>query len=70
MLFWWGLFVFAAAAAPSWWWTVVGALAMTAMFRFISLPLIERRMEARRPGWAAYAESTPLVIPRLFSSQS
>jgi steroid 5-alpha reductase family enzyme len=70
MLFWWGLFAFALAAAPSWWWTIVGALAMTAMFRFISLPLIERRMEARRPGWAAYAKSTPLVIPRIFSSQS
>jgi steroid 5-alpha reductase family enzyme len=70
MLFWWGLFVFALAAAPAWWWTIVGALAMTAMFRFISLPLIERRMEARRPGWAAYAETTPLVIPRILSSQS
>ncbi|UCE85963.1 MAG: DUF1295 domain-containing protein [Deltaproteobacteria bacterium] len=70
ILFWWGLFAFALAAAPAWWWTIVGPLAMTAMFRFISLPMIEQRMEARRPGWAEHAAATPLLIPRLFSSQS
>lgn len=63
MGFWWGLYLFALAADPSWWWTFIGPLAITLMFRFISLPLIEDRMLARRPQFAAHAERTPMVVP-------
>jgi steroid 5-alpha reductase family enzyme len=63
MGFWWGLYLFGLAADPSWWWTAVGPLAITLMFRFISLPLIEERMLSRRPRFAAHAERTSLVIP-------
>jgi len=64
MSFWWGLWLFGLAADPSWWWTVVGPLAITLMFVFVSLPMIETRMAARREGWAAYVKRVPLVIPR------
>ena len=64
MGFWWGLWLFGLAAAPSWWWTGVGALSITLMFRFVSLPLIETRMRERRPGWEEWAEQCPLVLPR------
>jgi steroid 5-alpha reductase family enzyme len=64
MGFWWGLWLFGLAAAPAWWWTVVGPLSITLMFRFVSLPMIETRMQERRAGWAAHAAKTPLVIPR------
>jgi steroid 5-alpha reductase family enzyme len=64
MGFWWGLWLFAMAAQPSWWWTVVGPVVMTVMFLGASLPLMERRSLERRPGYAAYAAETPLVIPR------
>jgi steroid 5-alpha reductase family enzyme len=63
MGFWWGLFLFGVSAAPSWWWTVVGAASITAMFRTVSLPLIENRMLERRPDYGVYAERTALVIP-------
>ncbi len=64
MGFWWGLYLFGLAADPScWWWTLVGPLAITLMFRFISLPMIERRMIERRPQFASHAQRTPLVIP-------
>jgi steroid 5-alpha reductase family enzyme len=63
MAFWWGLALFGLAADPSWWWTGIGALVITLMFRFISLPLIEDRMLARRPQFAAHAERTSMVIP-------
>jgi steroid 5-alpha reductase family enzyme len=63
MSFWWGLYLFGLAADPSWWWTFVGPLAITLMFRFISLPMIEKRMVERRPGFADHAERTSLVIP-------
>ena len=64
MSFWWGLWLFGVAADPSWWWTVVGPLAITLMFVFVSLPMIETRMAARREGWAEYVKRVPLVIPR------
>ena len=63
MSFWWGLYLFGLAADPSWWWTFVGPLAITLMFRFISLPMIEKRMVERRPGFADHAQRTSLVIP-------
>ena len=63
MGFWWGLWLFAMAANPAYWWTGIGALCITLMFRFVSLPLIETRMNARRPGYAAFAERSSLVLP-------
>jgi len=66
MLFWWSLFGFALAAAPAtWWWTGAGALAITLLFRFISLPLIENRMLARRPDYKRRIETTNALLPRL-----
>lgn len=53
--FWWGLWLFGVAADPAWWWTVIGPLAMTAMFVFASIPMMDKRSAERRPGFAAYA---------------
>ena len=63
MSFWWGLWLFAVAAVPSYWWTVIGPLAITLLFRFASLPLIEGRMLQRRPGFAAHQQRVPMVVP-------
>jgi len=63
MGFWWGLYLFGLAAAPAWWWTVIGPAAITAMFRFVSLPMIETHMQEGRPDYKAYAERTNLVVP-------
>lgn len=63
MGFWWGLWLFAVAANPGWWWTLVGPLAITAMFRWVSLPWLERRMKQRRPGYSDWAERSSLVLP-------
>jgi steroid 5-alpha reductase family enzyme len=48
VLFWWGLWLFGLAADPGWWWTVAGPLAITLLFGFVSVPLMERRLAARR----------------------
>ena len=66
MSFWWGLFLYGYAADPAYAWTGVGALAITAMFRFASLPMMEQRMLERRPHYAEHQRRTPLVIPRLW----
>ena len=63
MLFWWGLAIFSLAATGFVWWAWLGALAMTAMFRFSSLPMMERRMLERRPAYAERQKRVPLVVP-------
>jgi steroid 5-alpha reductase family enzyme len=63
--FWWGLWVFALAAAPSWWWTVVGPVAMVVLFVTASIPLMDKRSLARRPGYADWMTSVPALIPRV-----
>jgi steroid 5-alpha reductase family enzyme len=61
---WWGLWIFALAAGLEWWWTVVGAAAITAMFVFVSIPMMERRVLATRPDYAEYRDQTPMLVPR------
>jgi steroid 5-alpha reductase family enzyme len=63
MSFWWSLYLFGLAADPAFAWTGLGALAITAMFRFISLPMMEERSLERRPGYADYQRRTSLVVP-------
>lgn len=62
--FWWGLWLFGLAADPAWWWTIVGPLALTAMFAFASIPMIDRRSVERRPGYAEHIERVPALLPR------
>ena len=64
ILFWWGLLVFSLAAGVIFWWTAVGAIAITVMFRVVSLPMIERRMIERRPAYAEHAKRTSALLPR------
>lgn len=63
MSFWWGLYVLGLAADPTYWWTIVGPIAITLLFRFASLPLIETRMLQRRPAFAAHQQRVSMVIP-------
>lgn len=64
MGFWWGVFLFGVAAAPAAWWTGIGALAITAMFVGISIPMIEKRMLEKRPHYADVIARVPMVLPR------
>jgi steroid 5-alpha reductase family enzyme len=62
---WWGLWLFGLAADPSWWWTVIGPLAMVALFAGVSVPLMEKRNLARRPDYAAYQRRVAMLVPGL-----
>lgn len=64
VLFWWGLWLFAVSAAPAWTWSVIGPLAITAMFIFASVPMLDRRSLARRPGYDAWMKRVPALVPR------
>jgi len=61
--FWWGLWLFAVAADPSRWWTVVGPLGITALFLGISVPMMDRRMLARHPHYAAHIGRRSAFLP-------
>jgi steroid 5-alpha reductase family enzyme len=62
--FWWGLMLFGLAAAPDQWlWIVPGALAMTAMFVFASIPFMDERSVARRPAYAEHMQKVSALVP-------
>lgn len=62
--FWWGLMLFGLACAPQqWWWIAPGAVAMSAMFWFASIPLMDRRSVERRPAYAEYMREVPALVP-------
>lgn len=64
MMFWWGLYLFAVAAV-GWrpWWMIAGALAMTALFNFISIPMIDARHRKRRRDYAEVEARISRVVP-------
>jgi steroid 5-alpha reductase family enzyme len=61
---WWGLYLFALAADPSAWGCVAGPLSITLLFTFVSVPMIDRRSLARRPGYAEHMARVPAIFPR------
>jgi len=65
VLFWWGLYLFALAAEPGAWWSGAGAVMITALFVFVSIPMIDRRSLKRRPGYAEHMKRLPALVPWL-----
>jgi steroid 5-alpha reductase family enzyme len=63
---WWGLAIFAIAAGCEYWWTLAGPVAITVMFLFASIPLIEQRHLERRKGYKEYMSTTPMLLPLKF----
>jgi steroid 5-alpha reductase family enzyme len=63
ILFWWGLYLFALAANPGWWWVIVGPAAITLMFLFASIPMMEKRMMERRKDYKEYCKKVPVLLP-------
>ena len=61
--FWWGLSLYGISAAPHAWWVFVGPVAMTAMFVFASIPMLDKRSLSRRPGYAEHMAQVPALFP-------
>ncbi|MFT4571743.1 MAG: steroid 5-alpha reductase family enzyme [Hyphomicrobiaceae bacterium] len=62
--FWWGLFLFGLAAGDTnVAWSGAGALAITIMFWFVSIPLLDNRSLERREGYAAHMATVSSFIP-------
>jgi steroid 5-alpha reductase family enzyme len=64
MLVWWSLFFFGLAANPDWAkFGVLAPLAMTSMFLFVSIPLLEKRSLERRVDYQRVIDETSMLIP-------
>ncbi len=61
ILMWWGVGLSVLFATGEFWW-LLGALANTMLFVFVSLPMAERR-QAKKEGFAEYKAETRLLLP-------
>lgn len=61
--FWWGLFFLALAASPAHWWTGVGAVAMSLLFWFISIPMLDKRNLSRRRHYRLHMRRVSRLVP-------
>ncbi len=66
ILTWWGLFIAALGYGLEYWWTGIGALTITLMFFFISIPMMEKHSIAGRPDYSEYQNKTPRLFPKIF----
>jgi steroid 5-alpha reductase family enzyme len=66
--FWGGIFLFAVSASDfentNGYWTVIGFISMVILFKFISIPLMEKRNIERKPGYQEYINKVPALFPR------
>jgi steroid 5-alpha reductase family enzyme len=61
---WWGLGAIALATGEAWW-ALAGPLVMTVLLMRVSgVPMLERHMRKRRPGYEDYARRTSAFFPR------
>ena len=58
---WWGVWLM-YASLHGLDWHILAPLAMTALFLFISIPMMEKRQLARKPGYADYRKQSRMLI--------
>jgi steroid 5-alpha reductase family enzyme len=68
--FWGGLFLFVISSTSlgsfTGYWTVIGFVSMIILFKFISIPMMEKRNKTRKPGYVKYINQVPALLPRLY----
>ncbi len=67
---WWGLYFFSLSAGYDNWWMVAGPLAVTLMFMFASIPMLEKREMERRPEYAEYKKKVAVLLPIKLKAQN
>jgi steroid 5-alpha reductase family enzyme len=63
VMFWFGLYIFALSANPSYWWVIIGPVSMTALFLFISIPMMEKHLIKKRPHYKVHQKKVSPFIP-------
>jgi steroid 5-alpha reductase family enzyme len=62
-LFWWGLWIMGVGANRDAYWTALGPAAITFMFVFISIPMMEKRLMSSRIGYEEVKKRVSSLIP-------
>jgi steroid 5-alpha reductase family enzyme len=62
VMFWWGIGLFGIAAGVRWW-TLAGAVLISALFLFISIPLMDGHMLKRYPEYRDRMKNVPGFLP-------
>lgn len=62
-LFWWGLWIMGVGANRDAYWTALGPAAITFMFVFISIPMMEKRLMSSRIGYGEVKKRVSSLIP-------
>jgi len=63
MMTWWGIYFVALNLSLDLWWTGIGALAITLMFMFVSIPLMDKRSLQNRAGYEELMNRTRAFLP-------
>lgn len=64
ILFWVGLFLFIPATKSNeGLWTAIGFIFMIVLFKFISIPLMDKRNRDKRPGYENYIKEVYALLP-------
>jgi steroid 5-alpha reductase family enzyme len=68
--FWIGLFLFSLSSSGlqslHGLWTIIGMISMITLFKFISIPMMEKRNKSRKPGYPEYVNEVPALFPIIF----
>ncbi len=60
---WWGVWIIQLSVLPEMWWTLFAPVAMTLLFVFISIPMMEKRLMESKQGYAEYKRTTSMLVP-------
>lgn len=61
ILMWWGIGIACTIAVPTSWYLLVGALANTLLFTFVSIPMAEKR-QGKKEGFEEYKKETNYLL--------
>jgi steroid 5-alpha reductase family enzyme len=71
--FWAGMFLFVISSTGlssfTGYWTVAGLVSMIILFKFISIPLMEKRNQSRKSGYDEYVIQVPALLPRFYQGK-
>ncbi len=62
IILWWGVALSVICAVPNAWYLTIGALANTALFLAVSIPMAEKR-QSRKDGFEEYKAQTRMLLP-------
>ncbi|MBQ7761852.1 MAG: DUF1295 domain-containing protein [Clostridia bacterium] len=62
ILMWWGIGIACTIAVPTAWYLLLGALANTLLFAFVSIPMAEKR-QGKKEGFEEYKKATNYLLP-------